>query len=116
MSTCGTTRKRRAIPGLRRHQLRMVTADLNFGGEKKHVIIQPSKNGMIYVIEAKTGKLHQRRCLRTEVTWNTGIDMKTGRPIEVPGARYENEPFNVSAWCGGRPHLASRMPTARSPA
>ncbi len=35
----------------------MVTADLKIGGQKKHVIMQPSKNGFIYVIEAATGKL-----------------------------------------------------------
>jgi PQQ-dependent dehydrogenase (methanol/ethanol family) len=89
----------------------MVTADVNFGGQKKHVIIQPSKNGMIYVIEAATGKLISGDAFTT-VTWNTGIDMKTGRPIEVPGARYETEPFNVAP---GAPGGHTWHPNAYSP-
>jgi len=89
----------------------MITADLNFNGEEKHVIIQPSKNGMIYVIEAATGKLISGDAF-TAVTWNTGIDLKTGRPIEVPGARYRTEPFNVGP---GAPGGHTWHPNAFSP-
>ena len=89
----------------------LVTTDLTFGGQKKHVIVQPSKNGMIYVIEAATGKLISGDAF-TEVTWNTGVDMKTGRPIEVKGARYETEPFNVAP---GAPGGHTWHPNAYSP-
>jgi len=89
----------------------MITADLNFNGERKHVIIQPSKNGMIYVLEAATGKLISGDAF-TGVTWNTGIDLKTGRPIEVPGARYRTEPFNVGP---GAPGGHTWHPNAFSP-
>jgi quinohemoprotein ethanol dehydrogenase len=73
----------------------MMTADLRIGGEKQHVLLQPSKNGFFYVLEAATGKLLSADPF-TEVNWATGVDMKTGRPIEVPGARYENEPWNLA--------------------
>jgi glucose dehydrogenase/cytochrome c5 len=73
----------------------MVVTDLVLGGVKKHVIIHPSKNGFLYVFEAATGKLISADPF-VEVTWASGVDMKTGRPIEVPGARYENAVFNVS--------------------
>ena len=73
----------------------MMTADLDFGGEKKHVLLQPSKNGFFYVFEAVTGKLLSADPF-TVVNWATGIDMKTGRPIEVPAARYEKEPWNLA--------------------
>lgn len=72
----------------------MMTADLTFNGEQKHVVLHPSKNGMMYVLEAATGKLISGDAF-TGVTWNSGIDIETDRPIEVPGARYETEPFNV---------------------
>ncbi len=72
----------------------MMTADLTFNGEQKHVVLHPSKNGMMYVLEATTGKLISGDAF-TGVTWNSGIDIETDRPIEVPGARYETEPFNV---------------------
>ncbi len=73
----------------------MMTADLDFNGTKKHVIIQPSKNGMLYVLEAANGKLLSADPF-TQVNWNTGVDMKTGRPKVVPAARYENEPWNLA--------------------
>lgn len=89
----------------------LVTADIAIGGQKKHVIIQPSKNGLIYVIEAATGKLISGDPF-TEVTWTTGVDLKTGRPIEVPGARYETEPFNIGP---GAPGGHTWHPNAYSP-
>jgi len=89
----------------------MMTADLDFSGVKKHVIIQPSKNGMLYVVEAATGKLISGDAF-TVVNWNTGIDMKTGRPIEVKAARYEQEPWNVAP---GPPGGHTWHPNAFSP-
>jgi PQQ-dependent dehydrogenase (methanol/ethanol family) len=89
----------------------MMTADLDFNGVKKHVIIQPSKNGMLYVVEAANGKLISGDAF-TVVNWNTGIDMKTGRPIEVKAARYETEPWNVAP---GAPGGHTWHPNAFSP-
>ncbi len=89
----------------------MMTADLDFNGTKRHVLIQPSKNGMLYVLEAATGKLISGDAF-TVVNWNTGIDMKTGRPIEVKGARYEEEPWNVAP---GPPGGHTWHPNAFSP-
>ena len=73
----------------------MMTADLNLGGVKKHVILQPSKNGFFYVIEAATGKLISADAF-TEVNWATGVDLKTGRPIEVPASRYHDAPWDLA--------------------
>jgi quinohemoprotein ethanol dehydrogenase len=89
----------------------MMTLDLRIGGQKKHVLVQPSKNGFFYVIEAATGKLLSADPF-TEVNWATGVDMKTGRPIEVPGSRYEKEPWNVSP---GAPGGHTWHPNAYSP-
>ncbi len=53
----------------------MMTADLTIGGHKKHVILQPSKNGFFYVLEATTGKLHQRRSVhRSELGHGSGLE------------------------------------------
>ncbi|HTY94371.1 MAG TPA: PQQ-dependent dehydrogenase, methanol/ethanol family, partial [Steroidobacteraceae bacterium] len=73
----------------------MMTADLSIGGRKRHVILQPSKNGFFYVIEARTGKLLSADPF-TEVNWATGVDLATGRPKVVPAARYANEPWNLA--------------------
>jgi len=73
----------------------MMTADLMLGGAKKHVLLQPSKNGFFYVLDAANGKLLSADPF-TEVNWATGIDLNTGRPLEVSGSRYENEPWNLA--------------------
>jgi len=72
-----------------------MTADLMLGGAKKHVLLQPSKNGFFYVLDAANGKLLSADPF-TEVNWATGIDLNTGRPLEVSGSRYENEPWNLA--------------------
>jgi quinohemoprotein ethanol dehydrogenase len=73
----------------------MMTADLTLGGQKRHVILQPSKNGFFYVLDAANGKLISADAF-TEVNWATGVDLKTGRPQIVPAARYEKEPWNLA--------------------
>jgi quinohemoprotein ethanol dehydrogenase len=51
--------------------------------------MQAPKNGFFYVLDRITGKLISAEPY-TEVNWAKGIDLKTGRPIENPGVRYEN--------------------------
>jgi PQQ-dependent dehydrogenase (methanol/ethanol family) len=89
----------------------MMTADLTIDGVKKHVLIQPSKNGFLYVLEAATGKLISADAF-TGVTWASGVDLKTGRPIEIPGSRYESESWNVGP---GAPGGHTWHPNAYSP-
>jgi quinohemoprotein ethanol dehydrogenase len=73
----------------------MMTADLTLGHRRKHVILQPSKNGFFYVLEARTGRLLSADPF-TEENWATGVDLKTGRPTVVAAARYEKEPWNLA--------------------
>ena len=64
--------------------------DLPFEGGQTRVVAQANKNGMFYVLEAATGKLLKADAF-TLVNWNKGVDMTTGRPIEVPEARYDRD-------------------------
>jgi quinohemoprotein ethanol dehydrogenase len=73
----------------------MMTADITIDGEQKHVVIQPNKNGFLYVLEAATGKLLSADPF-TPVNWATHVDMETGRPVVVPEARYEKAPWNLA--------------------
>ncbi len=73
----------------------MMTADLTIAGHRRHVILQPSKNGFFYVIEAATGKLISADPFTVE-NWATGVDMETGRPIVVQGARYKDAPWDLA--------------------
>lgn len=65
----------------------MILADLTIGGRARKVLMQAPKNGFFYVLDRTTGELISAAPY-TEVTWASGIDMKTGRPIESPQARY----------------------------
>ncbi|MES2606893.1 MAG: PQQ-binding-like beta-propeller repeat protein, partial [Pseudomonadota bacterium] len=74
----------------------MMLLDLNFNGELRHTVVQANKNGMFYVLDAGTGELLKADAF-TEVNWNKGVDMVTGRPIEVPEARYSrDEIYNLA--------------------
>lgn len=68
----------------------MILADLEIDGSTRKVIMQAPKNGFFYVIDRETGEFISAEPYTT-VTWATGIDPQTGRPIEAPGARYEVE-------------------------
>ena len=66
----------------------IMVADLNYKEGKRRVVMQAPKNGFFYVLDAKTGKLISAEKF-APITWATHVDMATGRPVEVPEARYE---------------------------
>jgi len=69
----------------------IVLADLTLEGKSRKVLMQAPKNGFFYVLDRQTGELLSANNY-ARVTWAKGIDMKTGRPIEHPEARYYNRP------------------------
>jgi alcohol dehydrogenase (cytochrome c)/quinohemoprotein ethanol dehydrogenase len=73
----------------------MMILNLKFGDADRRVIVQPNKNGMLYVLDAASGKLISSDAFTT-VNWNTGIDMKTGRPKVVKEARYAGGSWNLA--------------------
>jgi quinohemoprotein ethanol dehydrogenase len=80
----------------------IILADFSIGGQVRRVLLHAPKNGFFYVLDRATGKLISAKPF-TQVTWATGIDMQTGRPIESPAAQYENsnKPAIVSPGPGG---------------
>ena len=72
----------------------MILADIPIGDKVRKVIMQAPKNGFFYVLDRATGELLSAEAYAA-MTWATGVDMKTGRPLEVEGARYENGPTNL---------------------
>jgi len=66
----------------------LILADLTIAGARRQVIMQANKNGFFYVLDRKTGQLISANNF-TPVTWASGIDLKTGRPVEMPGIRYD---------------------------
>src|SRR5690606_25097684 len=70
----------------------MHLANVTIDGKPRKVLVEMPKNGFFYVIDRINGELISAEKV-AEVTWATGIDMKTGRPIEVPAARELSKPF-----------------------
>jgi quinohemoprotein ethanol dehydrogenase len=68
----------------------MMLADLTIGGRQRKVIMQAPKNGFFYVLDRGTGELLAADPY-VEVNWATHVDLKTGRPVEVPGAAYKDK-------------------------
>lgn len=69
----------------------IILADLTVDGAPRKVLMQAPKNGFFYVLDRANGKLISAKPY-VPITWATGVDPATGRPIEAPGARYENAP------------------------
>jgi quinohemoprotein ethanol dehydrogenase len=66
----------------------IVLADLPVDGARRRVVMQAPKNGFFYVLDAATGTLVSADKFAA-VNWATGVDVRTGRPVENPAARYE---------------------------
>ncbi|MEW6130023.1 MAG: PQQ-dependent dehydrogenase, methanol/ethanol family [Acidobacteriota bacterium] len=69
----------------------LILADLNINGATRKVLMQAPKNGFFYVLDRATGKLISAEAY-VKVTWATGIDKTTGRPILSDSADYVKQP------------------------
>jgi quinohemoprotein ethanol dehydrogenase len=65
----------------------LILADLRIGGAMRKVIMHAPKNGFFYVLDRESGEFISGDKFAM-VTWATGIDPETRRPIENPEARY----------------------------
>ena len=66
----------------------LILADLTINGSPRKVLLHAPKNGFFYVLDRATGELLSAKPY-TAVSWANGIDLKSGRPVENPQARYE---------------------------
>ena len=92
----------------------MSLADLTIDGKPRKVLIQAPKNGFVYVIDRATGQFISAEKF-AKVTWADHIDPATGRPVENPGIRYENQPNKLFEMWPGPQGAHSWPPQAFSP-
>ena len=80
----------------------IIVATLDFDGKPRKVVMQAPKNGFFYVLDAATGEFISAKNY-ADINWATGVDPKTGRPIENPDARFDKTgvPFVVAPGPGG---------------
>jgi quinohemoprotein ethanol dehydrogenase len=67
----------------------LILADLKIDGKLRHVLMQANKNGFFYVLDRQTGALISAKAI-VPTNWASGIDRKSGRPIENKDARYSD--------------------------
>jgi quinohemoprotein ethanol dehydrogenase len=68
----------------------IILADIPINGSVRQVILHAPKNGFFYILDRKTGALISAKPY-TAINWATGVDMKTGRPVETGIARYPGD-------------------------
>jgi quinohemoprotein ethanol dehydrogenase len=79
----------------------LMQADLTIGGRERKVIMQANKNGFFYVLDRENGEFISGAPFVSGITWASGLDPKTGRPVELPSASAGFEPVIVSPDPGG---------------
>ena len=70
----------------------MTLAEMEVDGVQRKVLLQAPKNGFFYVIDRSNGELLRAHPYTEGITWATHVNMETGRPVENPEARYEDNP------------------------
>jgi quinohemoprotein ethanol dehydrogenase len=67
----------------------IVLADLKYGEQTIKAILHAPKNGFFYVINRENGELLSAEKIG-KATWASHVDLKSGRPVENAGVRYED--------------------------
>ena len=87
-----------------------ILADISVQGQKRKVVMQFNRNGFLYVLDRTNGTLIAANPYE-KVNWASGIDLKTGRPIEtdipkrlLAGEQVELCPRRAAARTGPTPH------------
>jgi quinohemoprotein ethanol dehydrogenase len=72
-------------------------ATLVLDGKPRKVLMHAPTNGFFYVLDRDSGKPVSAGAATLQ-TWAKGIDLKTGRPVEQPGIRYDQG--DITIWPG----------------
>jgi quinohemoprotein ethanol dehydrogenase len=79
----------------------LMQADITINGQPRKVIMQANKNGFFYVLDRATGEFISGTAFVDGITWASGLDPKTGRPMESATAYAGAQAVIVSPDPGG---------------
>jgi PQQ-dependent dehydrogenase (methanol/ethanol family) len=68
----------------------IILADLPIDGKTRKVLLHAPKNGIFYVLDRENGAVISAKPY-TFINWATGVDLKTGRPMETDIAHYQGD-------------------------
>jgi PQQ-dependent dehydrogenase (methanol/ethanol family) len=90
-----------------------VLLDLPIGGQTRKVLVRPERNGYIYVLDRQSGEVLSATPY-VHITTTTGIDLKTGKPMENPATKtgFGHTARNI---CPAAPGGKDWQPTSWSP-
>jgi PQQ-dependent dehydrogenase (methanol/ethanol family) len=91
----------------------LLVADLTIDGQKTPVVIKGDRNGFLYVIDRRNGKLISAKAFQY-INWAKGVDMTTGRPIEDPEMR-PRQGYRAKGICPAAIGAKNWMPMALNP-
>lgn len=89
-----------------------ILLDLPINGNTRKVLVRPERNGFMYVLDRTTGEVLSADPFG-HVTWASGIDLKSGRPILNPDKATGNR--LARDVCPASPGMKDWQPTAWSP-
>jgi lanthanide-dependent methanol dehydrogenase len=90
-----------------------VLVDLNIRGQMRKALVNFDRNGFSYTLDRTTGELLMAEPF-VNVNWATGVDLKTGRPIEVP-EKQTSATKNTKDICPSAMGGKNQQPVAYSP-
>jgi quinohemoprotein ethanol dehydrogenase len=78
----------------------LMLVDLPINGKMRKVVLHAPKDGFFYVLDRLTGELLSADPFVT-VSWSSGVNLKSGRPVINPEARYGDDGIIVMPGAGG---------------
>jgi quinohemoprotein ethanol dehydrogenase len=72
----------------------LTLADLVINAQRRKVLMQAPKNGFLYVLDRRTGKLISAGKIG-KVTWADHIDLRSGRAVEQKNIRYQEGEITI---------------------
>ena len=90
-----------------------VLLDLPWKGSTRKTLVHPDRNGYVYVVDRGTGEVLSAEPF-VPITTTRGVDLKSGRPIEVPEKKPQVGKV-VRDICPGAPGGKDWQPSAFSP-
>jgi len=90
-----------------------IPVDMPFNGQVRKLLIHPARNGFVYTFDRATGQVLAAAKYQP-TNWATGIDLQTGKPIEVPEKR-SHQGIVTRDICPSSTGAKDQQPSAFSP-